>query len=488
MIKNKILLIFVFVLFFVSFRVSFASLVINEVQILPTGERFVELYNSSANEIDLTGFYIQRKTETGSSFSSLVSSTNFQNKKIGAKSYFLISRSNLSGSDIVLDLTLTDSNTIQIKNSEGLVMDMICWGNTNCEGLKISENPSEGKSIQRSNNSLFVSSPTPKKENIFSENQNNSITENNTSNTTSSETSVASNNTAIDSNIKKDFSLKVNAPALGFVDMPIKFYAEVLDPYNQKVVYGKYFWNFGDGNSKEIRGGLGENFNYTYFYPGEYNVSVFYYKNEYIEEPSIVKNFVVKVIPVSLVISRVGDEKDFFVEIENKSDSSVSLYGFSLRSVNSNFTFPKFSTIEKGKKIILSPKTTGFNFEDKKYLKLLDDNQKIIFDYGATISSEMVEVKSASSNPLRKINQNTTITSLTTNQESFIFENPDSENYDLSSVNLEANASSSFEGGNNNFYFVLLLIFVFFGAFGIYFIRRNKKEFVAGDDFEILEE
>jgi hypothetical protein len=74
------------------------------------------------------------KTQTGTSFSSLVSSTNFENKKIKGHEYFLISRSSLNNSDIVVStMTLTDSNVIQLKNQSGDIVDKLCWGDvTDC--------------------------------------------------------------------------------------------------------------------------------------------------------------------------------------------------------------------------------------------------------------------------------------------------------------------------------------------------------------------
>ena len=103
-----------------TFNRAFASIFINEIRPYPTESRFIELYNNSSTEVNLTDWYIQRKTETGETFSSLVSSTYFENKKISPNDYFLISRASLSGADIILDnLTITLSNTIQIKNQSG---------------------------------------------------------------------------------------------------------------------------------------------------------------------------------------------------------------------------------------------------------------------------------------------------------------------------------------------------------------------------------
>jgi hypothetical protein len=72
----------------------------------------------------LTNWYIQRKNQGRDNFASLVSKTYFENKTIGAYGYFLISRESLESADVVLNsLTLTESNTIQIKNPNGEVVD-----------------------------------------------------------------------------------------------------------------------------------------------------------------------------------------------------------------------------------------------------------------------------------------------------------------------------------------------------------------------------
>ena len=86
---NKKHLIFISLVFFIFTHNVDASVVINEVQVSPTEERFLELYNNGSSSIDLTDWYIQRKTATGSDFGSLVSKTYFQNKIIKTDGYFL---------------------------------------------------------------------------------------------------------------------------------------------------------------------------------------------------------------------------------------------------------------------------------------------------------------------------------------------------------------------------------------------------------------
>jgi hypothetical protein len=135
-----------------------AKILISEIQTFPTENRFIELYNPNNFSIDLTNWYIQRKTQSGTSFGSLVSKTHFEGKTVNANSYFLISRNALNSADIVLsDLTLTESNVVQLKNSNGEVVDKVGWGSaSDCENSCAPE-LSTGQSIQRKfQNNTFI--------------------------------------------------------------------------------------------------------------------------------------------------------------------------------------------------------------------------------------------------------------------------------------------------------------------------------------------
>ncbi|MGB9609041.1 MAG: lamin tail domain-containing protein, partial [Minisyncoccia bacterium] len=133
------------------------NILISEIQINPTSQRFIELYNPNDFDIDLTGYYLQRKTSSSLNWQSLVSKTYFEGKIIKAKSYFVISRENLSSANIVVsNLTLSDSNSIQLKN-EGDVLDSVGWNSASeCEGA-CALFPQKNQSLQRKleNNNLI---------------------------------------------------------------------------------------------------------------------------------------------------------------------------------------------------------------------------------------------------------------------------------------------------------------------------------------------
>ncbi|MDO8435789.1 MAG: lamin tail domain-containing protein, partial [bacterium] len=157
---------------------SYPKILIAEIQIAPTEERFIELYNPNNSEIGLSGWYVQRKTETGASWNSLVSSTQFEGKSISPNSHFLISRSATASQDILAgDLTLTESNAIALKNPNRETVDKVGWGNAQDFETVAVASPETGKSIGRkwsgqsyidtdnNQNDFELQSPTPKTQN-----------------------------------------------------------------------------------------------------------------------------------------------------------------------------------------------------------------------------------------------------------------------------------------------------------------------------------
>ena len=116
-------------------------------------DEFIELYNLNNFEIDLTDWYLQKKTNQSNEFSSLVPSDLFEGKIINPSEYFLISHSSSTYQGIadILDsnYSVTDNNTIVLKNPNREIVDKVGLGEANdCEG-NCAINPDPGKSIHR---------------------------------------------------------------------------------------------------------------------------------------------------------------------------------------------------------------------------------------------------------------------------------------------------------------------------------------------------
>ena len=138
-----------------SSSVSYLKILITEVQIASeedTKDEFVELYNPNTTDVDLTGWYIQRKTKTSSDYSTFASSTLFSGKKIKAKDYFLVTREGskfISLADIIVTNPLTEDNTLVLKNPSREEMDKVGWGAAQDFETAPAESPLANQSIGR---------------------------------------------------------------------------------------------------------------------------------------------------------------------------------------------------------------------------------------------------------------------------------------------------------------------------------------------------
>jgi len=104
-------------------KIVYPTVLIYETKVSPIEQRYIKLFNPNNFVVDLTGWYLQRKTETGSSFNSCVSSSNFEGKVILPNDYFLISRGFNQAGVTLENLTLTENNTLILKNPKGEVTD-----------------------------------------------------------------------------------------------------------------------------------------------------------------------------------------------------------------------------------------------------------------------------------------------------------------------------------------------------------------------------
>ncbi|HQK63982.1 MAG TPA: lamin tail domain-containing protein, partial [Candidatus Staskawiczbacteria bacterium] len=131
-----------------------AAIVINEIQVEGADdekEEFVELYNPTDQDVDLTGWYLQRKTAEGEDFISYAPSALFDGKIIASESYFVIAREGYftDKGDVFTTNPLTDSNTLVLKRKGGSVADKVGWGEAQDFETAPAEAPQAGQSIER---------------------------------------------------------------------------------------------------------------------------------------------------------------------------------------------------------------------------------------------------------------------------------------------------------------------------------------------------
>lgn len=358
-------------LFFSCFKFASADVFINEIQINPTDERFIELYNSSDSPVSLDGWYIQRRTSTSQTFTSLLSKTYFEGVIIKGGDYLLISRSDTYNADIIFDsLTITDSNTIKIKNSAGEVVDKLGFGIVSDCDSNCAPNPSIGKSIQKTSDGWIIGSKTPDMANIDDSDASGE-----------EDTYVLDNKTSTET-LAPDI-LKINTKIISskVVLSGISFSLNSITITNRKEIYnvGKYVWNFGDGKDSVVKNA--GPFLYRYIYPGEYVVTLSYFDNNILKVPNALDRVIIKVVPSEISIDSVGSYIDSFVEIINNSKNEVLLSGWVINTSLKDFVIPDGTIILPNKKIRFSPHITGFNGNDIKFVNLKNPNYEIVASY-----------------------------------------------------------------------------------------------------------
>lgn len=321
-----------FILFFLFAHTAFAAVYLNEIQIAPTNERFIELYNSDNATVDLTGWYIQRKTATGNSFSSLVTSTELAGKIIRPNDYFLISRSQMSNSDVVVgDLTLTESNTVRMRDSKGKDIDQVAWGSIDAV-----------KSYQRtSSDGWFMGAPTPGAVNAGTANvsaQNSNVSVSQSVNTASSPATPQ---------ITAQAGPQTRVVLAG---APIIFEGKVAGLENNSGVATHTIWSFGDGASAE-----GNSVSHTYYYPGEYTAIL----DAVSGGVTATDRMLVRVVLPNLSLSAGGDATRSFFTIENHGSDELDISGWQVASDNKTFTFPKNSILGARKSVTFAGEVTG---------------------------------------------------------------------------------------------------------------------------------
>lgn len=102
-----------------------AKLVVSEVMAgseLSSSDEFVELYNYGDEDVDLTGFFIKKKSSTGSE-STLVSSSRLAGKTIKAKQYFLLANEEGYSFTTPADVFWPKSYTLAQTNNSVVLFD-----------------------------------------------------------------------------------------------------------------------------------------------------------------------------------------------------------------------------------------------------------------------------------------------------------------------------------------------------------------------------
>lgn len=118
---------------------TYPQVLINEIQTeSPNSQQddFVKLYNPNDAAVDLTDWYLQRKTANASEFSTYAPKTLFAGKTIQTHGYFLIANASANfatSADATTTHPLTKNNILALKNPNGEVVDEKNTGNNDSD-------------------------------------------------------------------------------------------------------------------------------------------------------------------------------------------------------------------------------------------------------------------------------------------------------------------------------------------------------------------
>lgn len=472
---KKLFLIFAFV-FFLNFPQSlFASVVINEIMYnSPTGYTdWIELFNNGEDITLKTSSDLSPwKISTTDNDNPAKFNFNGSNYLFKTNTYIIIA----CDKEKFLSFYKSENQ----KDFMGTVIDITASGFNNENGyIRIWDQDEIIASLQYNsnyNNSSYIFTPGTVNNNDTNENTDNNTKEEiqNTTTATSGGSSLSSSSQTV---IKKNPELKILAKNFGFVGMPIDFESIILNE-EYRNIYGKYFWNFGDGETKELTSLENIPFTHTYLYAGEYNVYLEYYRTNYELKPYLTSQISLNIVEPTLVISRTGEEGDFFIELHNKSNMNLDLTNFTLKGLNKTFIFPRNTLLNKEKKIVLSPKVTNFNFGDKNFLEILDPSGKVIY------SQKVIgEVKGISTKKISSSNKNFIPASNENTSQDF------DENLDIASEENTKDLVPYKEEDENNWNIIFIFVLVILGTVAlVYFVRKSSIKKGDEEEFEILDE
>ncbi|TSC77613.1 MAG: Uncharacterized protein G01um101424_236 [Parcubacteria group bacterium Gr01-1014_24] len=491
---KKVIPVFAAVLLMLPCHFAFAGLIINEVMYDLSGADTTGAPSKSREWIEIrnpdgTDVFIDASTwrvYDGSANRTINGEVNFSITAgsyvifAGDKDTFLLDHSGFSG--VVYDTGITTLNntgaTLKLLDQNGSIVDSFTYASS-------MGGAGDGNSLQKVSGSWVGATPTP---GITNEISVTSTAPSGTGSLVYSSLSNDNSSTAATSQTKNKIAeepkikTQIAGRTLAFMGMPVELEGNAFGYSGEKLYSGKYFWNFGDGDSREVKMNDSQKFTHTYFYAGEYVVSLEYYLNYYGNVPDASDKIIIKVVPADILISGVGDEKDFFVELSNNTDYEADISKWFLLSDKKSFAIPRNTILEPKKKIIFSPKITNFSISDKNNLKLLNSQGESIFDYSSSI---------ALAAPVKTLIR----PKISTNQDSgavkMLEETPDGQ---IPVENLPALVIQSdiIKNDSGNMYTIIIslisIIFIGASAGAVYFLRQKKTIPNVGDDFKILDE
>jgi hypothetical protein len=133
---------------------TYPSILISEVEVsgaTDSKQEFVELYNPNDYAVGLTGWYLQRKTSSATSWATYAPNALFAGAFIPANGFFLIARTGYYAgtANAYTDNPITDDNSFALKDPNGDIIDQLGFGNAIAAMGGAAPDPAPGQSVGR---------------------------------------------------------------------------------------------------------------------------------------------------------------------------------------------------------------------------------------------------------------------------------------------------------------------------------------------------
>jgi hypothetical protein len=283
-----------------------------------------------------------------------------------------------------------------------------------------------------------------------------------------------------------DTSQKVTAsisvPATVQTLATTEFRAALADTDGSPLLRGYFLWNFGDGATyEEIQ--KSEIVTHQYKYPGDYTVSLAYYRSRYLATPEITTKSAVTAISPGVIITEVNNEGA--VALANKSKLDTDISGWELVTEKVIFVFPQNSFLPAGKRIYIPSEITHFE-TGTQWVELRFPNRALVSTFGNKSTPPTIEQKIVSSSPhIQKFINTTSV-----GETPIVYAN---ETTISSVINTDSVVSPSVVSPTKNHralfvYAALGVLIVGAGGLTLYLRKVQKQTTVAPEDeFEIVE-
>jgi len=340
-------------------NISSASLVINEIAwqgyLGDANNEWIELYNEGSETINLDGWLLEA--------SDGAPSINLSGISVNPSEYILLERTDDStvpeetASKFYSGALSNEGEDLVLKNSVGTVIDSANFSS----GWGEMQSSSTG-TLSRFGSSWREGEATPKSQNISLETETDDDEEDesedgDSENEEEGEEEVATTTKSSSSSIQEKTKKTapkgtIEAVKQSFVGVPVLFESFLTNDDNTEIRKGIYAWNMGDGTV--LYKTKKEDFAYIYQYPGEYVVTLSYYRFTFGKDlseldPYIYDEHIISITDHSLVLETF--KTDGTIVLKNTSSHTLDMSYWSIQSDSLIFTIPKYTLVRAGKTI-----------------------------------------------------------------------------------------------------------------------------------------